>query len=95
MINVISDKDWIGMMNRLNFGIQANVGANMRMNRRMSLLIGGGWRQGLSGLDDHFRADFSTTKYQGQYNPQWGAPGLTNSQSFYLNIGTTFLLNKE
>jgi len=95
MTNVFSDADWIGLMNRFNLGLQGTIAIKYRLNNRLGILIGGGMRQGLSGLDNNIHADFVSSKYQGQYNPLWGAPGKTVNQAFFLNLGATIRLNKE
>lgn len=95
MTNVISDADWISLMNRFNLGLQGTIAIKYRLNNRLGILIGGGVRQGLSGLDNNIHADFVNSKYQGQYNPLWGAPGITANQAFFVNLGATIQLNKE
>lgn len=95
MVNVITDADWISMMNRFNLGVQGTIAIKYRLNNRLGILIGGGMRQGMTGLDNNFHADFVSSKYQGQYNPLWGAPGKTVNQVFFVNLGATIQLNKE
>jgi len=95
LTNVISDPDWIPLMSRFNHGIQVNAGVKYKLTNRWGVLLGGGARQGLSGLDNNTHNDFITTRYLGQYNPLWGAPGKTSSRSFFGTIGVTILLNKE
>ncbi len=95
MVNVITDAGWISLMSRFNFGLQGTIAIQYRLNNRLSILIGGGMRQGLSGLDNNIHADFVSSKYLGQYNPLWGAPGKTVNQAFFVNLGAAILLNKE
>jgi hypothetical protein len=95
MLNVISDADWISQMNRVDIGFIGTLSATCRINNYARILIGAGYRQGLSGLDNNTRADYVYSKYQGQYNPLWGAPGKTVNQALLLNIGVLVLLNKE
>ncbi len=93
--HVISDEDWISRMNRFNFGITAALAVKFRLNDRMGILVGGGVRHGLTGLDSNVHNDFTSSKYLGQYNMLWAAPGKTVNQSFCINLGFTVLLNKE
>ncbi|MCX6224587.1 MAG: outer membrane beta-barrel protein [Bacteroidia bacterium] len=95
LLNVISDSDWISRMNRINSGLQGTIAIKYKLNNRLGILIGGGLRQGISGLDKNTHLDFSSTRYLGQYNPLWGAPGKTINQAFFVNLGVTFMLNKE
>jgi len=95
MVNVITDTDWISLINRFNFGLQGTIAIKYRFNNRLGILVGGGMRQGLSGLDNNIHNDFVSSKYLGQYNPLWGAPGKTVNQAFFVNLGAAILLNKE
>jgi len=95
MVNIITDADWISLMNRLNFGLQGTIAIKYRFNNRLGILIGGSMRQGLSGLDNNNHTDFVTSKYLGQYNPLWGDPGKTVNQAFTVNLGVSMRLNKE
>ena len=95
MVNVITDTGWIVLMNRFNFGVQGTIGVKYRLTDRLAILAGGGIRQGLSDLDKNIHTDFISSKYLGQYNPLWGAPGKTINRSLFLNMGATVLLNKE
>lgn len=87
--NVISDASWIGLMTRMNIGLQGNLSCVYRLSNQMGILLGCGIRQGFSGLDKNSQQDFNTGKYLGQYNPLWGAPGITFNQSFYANLGVS------
>ncbi len=91
--DVLSDAGWIDQMNRLNVGLAGNLSVAYRFNNRVGFQVGFGMRQGLSGLDSNVQSDFSGSKYQGQYNPLWGAPGKTVSQAFFINIGAGYRLS--
>jgi hypothetical protein len=95
MVNVFSDADWIAGMNRLVLGLQGSISLKYRFTDRLGLLIGGGMHQGLLGLDNISHSDFINTKYLGQFNPLWGAPGKTVTKAFFINLGVAVLLNKE
>lgn len=95
LTNVISDTEWIDRMNRFNLGLQGTVSLKYKLNNRMGILFGIGMSQGLSGLDDNSHSDFNNSKYLGQYNPLWGAPGKTVNQSYFINIGATMLIHEE
>jgi hypothetical protein len=93
-VDIFSDPDWIEKMNRFNFAFQATIAMNYRFGNRLGALLGLGMRQGLTGLDNNTRADFVSSKYQGQYNPLWGAPGQTVTRAYLLNAGIYVLINK-
>lgn len=95
LVDVFTDTDWIDQMNRINLGLQGTIAMSYRLNDRLGIQAGIGLRQGLSGLDSNTRADFANTRYQGQYNPLWGAPGKTSYQAIFINIGTSMRLNRE
>ena len=95
MVNVITDADWISLMSRFNFGLQGTISMKYSLNSRFGILAGVGMRQGLSDLDHSSQSDFANTKYMGQYNPLWGAPGKTVAQAFFVNLGAAIRLNKE
>jgi hypothetical protein len=95
MINVITDTDWIGQMNRFNLGIVGTIAMKYRFKSHVGVLLGGGVRQGLSGLDHNVQAGFVSSRYQVQYNPLWGAPGKTINQAFFLHAGVAILLNRK
>jgi hypothetical protein len=93
--NVLSDSEWIAKMNRFSMGLQGSISVKYNLNKRLGIFIGGGSRMGLSGLDNNIQSDFGSTKYLGQYNPLWGAPGKTTNQTFYANVGATVLIKRE
>jgi hypothetical protein len=93
--NVLSDANWINEMNRVNVGLQGNISLGYQLGSRTGIFLGCGIRQGLSGLDSNIQSDYSSTKYLGQYNPLWGAPGKTVNQAFFVNLGASFRINKE
>jgi hypothetical protein len=95
MTGVFSDADWIKKMNRLDAGLFGSLSLNYQLSNRFGLLFGAGFRQGFLSLDNNTVADFVYTKYQGQYNALWGAPGKTYDRTFFLNFGATFLINGE
>lgn len=95
LVNVITDAGWISSMSRFNYGLQGTISVKYRLSRRTGIVLGGGMRQGLSGLDNNSYSDFVYSRYQGQYNPLWGAPGKTVNQAFYLNLGVAVRLNRE
>lgn len=95
LVNVISDPEWISRMNRFVFGIQGGISLRYSINNQLGILFGGGMRQGLSALDHNVQAGFISSKYLGQYNPLWGAPGKTVNQAFFINMGATIFLHKE
>jgi len=92
---VISDADWINSMRRINLGLQGDLSVFYHLNDRLDAFIGAGMRQGISGLDKNTSQTYDTSKYQGQYNPLWGAPGKTVNRAYYLSLGLSVLLNKE
>ncbi len=93
--NIFSDADWIGLLTRMNMGLQGNLSMVYRVNSQIGVVIGCGIRQGLTGLDTYSQQDFSNAKYLGQYNPLWGAPGNTLNQSVYANLGVSFRLRGQ
>jgi hypothetical protein len=82
-------------MNRVNVGLQGNISLGYQLGNRTGIFLGCGIRQGLSGLDSNIQSDYSSTKYLGQYNPLWGAPGKTVNQAFFVNLGASFRITKE
>lgn len=95
MVGVITDTDWVSLMNRTNLGLLGGIGLKYAVSDRLAILINGGVRRGLSDLDHNVHADFSSSRYTGQYDPLWGAPGKTVSQSIFINLGASVLLNRE
>jgi hypothetical protein len=93
--HVLSDSEWIGKMNRVSMGLQASIAVKYNLNKKFGIFIGGGYRRGLSTLDSNSQPDFMATRYLGQYNPLWGAPGKTVNQAFYANMGATVLIKSE
>lgn len=94
MQNVISDAGWIGEMNRFNVNLHISAKAICRLTNRLNISGGFGLQQGVSGLDNYTRLDFVSSRYLGQFNPLWAAPGKTVSRSFQVNIGLAVLLSK-
>jgi len=94
-VNVFSDDGWIDEMSRFNLGLQGSAAIRYRLNDRFGMLFGIGLRRGLTPLDSNIHADFVASKYLGQFNPLWGAPGKTANQAFFLQLGSSFILNKE
>lgn len=95
MSDVISDADWLTRIGRINLGIQGSMSICYRLNNSLGFFIGGGIRQGITRLNKNTRADFNSSRYLGQYNPVWSAPGKTLSQAFSVNLGATFSFNKD
>jgi hypothetical protein len=95
LTNVITDTDWISRMNHCNFGLQGTVAMKYNLSKRIGVLVGGGMRLGLSGLDSNVHTDFASSKYLGQYNPLWGAPGKTTDRAYFISLGASFLINRE
>jgi hypothetical protein len=95
MTNILTDTGWISGMNRYQFGLMANAGLRCQLSRRFSLMFGLGFQQGLTSLDTNEQVNFTGTRYMGQYNPLWGAPGKTTGHSFHLSAGAAIRLNKE
>ncbi len=93
MTNVISDAGWISQMKRFNMGLLGNIGVAYKLNNQIGILAGLGIRQGISGLNNNSRTDFLSTRYEGQYNPLWGAPGKTINQAFFINLGASIRIN--
>jgi hypothetical protein len=95
LTGVFSDSQWITKMNRLNAGFLGSLSLNYQLSSRFGLVFGTGFRQGFLSLDNNTVADYVFSKYQGQYNALWGAPGKTFDRTFFLNFGATFLINGE
>ncbi|MDD4644986.1 MAG: outer membrane beta-barrel protein [Bacteroidales bacterium] len=93
--HVISDSDWINSMRRVNLGLQGDLSVFYHLSDRLDAFIGAGMRQGISGLDKNTNLTFNASKYLGQYNPLWGAPGKTVNQAYYIYLGMSVLLNQD
>jgi hypothetical protein len=95
MVNVISDPGWIGNLNRMNLSLLARLSINLHLSTHFDVYLGADWVRGLTNLDNNTRTDFVSTKYQGQYNPLWGAPGRSVTQSYGIQAGVVLRMDKK
>ena len=89
---VFTDVGWIVAMNRFGLGIQGDLEVVYHLSGSFGILAGIGLYRGLTDLDHTTANDYASGKYQGQYNPLWGAPGTTSTQAFYASIGAVIQL---